>query len=146
MNRLKPLEGSCHCGNIHYQLHLTKALKSYTARACQCSFCRKHSGTYISDPKGKLLISIKDRKQANHYRFASKVIEFLICKSCGVLPCAIRTIDDKQHGIVNIHTLKSNIASTLEVQPLDYDEESEADKKHRHNQNWIADVTLTTER
>jgi len=139
------LEGNCHCGNIHYQLQLTKSLKTYIGRACQCSFCQKHSATYISDPQGKLSIHIKNGDQVSRYQFASKVAEFLVCQACGVLPCAIRKIDEKLYAVVNIHSLKSDIVPGLTTQPFDYDGESESDKEARHTQNWISEVKLTVD-
>ena len=142
MSKSNSTKGSCHCGNIEFQLQLTQAIETYTARACQCSFCRKHNATYISDPQGSLSIQVKQKSELSRYRFASGVVDFLVCKSCGVIPCVTREIEGNLYGVVNIHTLQDSKALDLVVAPMDYDGEAESAKEQRHQNNWIADTSI----
>ena len=53
-------------------------------RACQCSFCRQHQSRSVSDPTGRLRITVANGDLLSRYQFAMKSIEFLICRECGV--------------------------------------------------------------
>jgi hypothetical protein len=50
--------GSCHCGNISFELNWLPDPTEIPARACNCSFCTKHGGAWTSLPTGSLRISI----------------------------------------------------------------------------------------
>ena len=77
--------GGCHCGNLGFEMEITSRLSSYSPRTCDCSFCQKHSASYISDNQGKLTIYIEDKNNFNKYRHGDRIADFLICQICGVL-------------------------------------------------------------
>lgn len=77
--------GGCHCGNIVLEMELNGEPASYTPRACDCDFCRKHAASYISDPHGKLVVTVQDEADLSRYRQGSGTAEFLVCRRCGVL-------------------------------------------------------------
>ena len=51
------IRGSCHCGNISFELNWLPDPTEIPARACNCSFCTKHGGVWTSLPTGSLRIS-----------------------------------------------------------------------------------------
>ena len=54
------IHGSCHCGNIAFDLVWEPAPAEIPARACTCSFCRKHGGVWTSNPRGSLRVTERD--------------------------------------------------------------------------------------
>ena len=54
------IRGSCHCGNVTFDLDWEGEPREIPARACGCSSCVKHGGVWTSSPKAKLEVSIRD--------------------------------------------------------------------------------------
>jgi len=81
---LSKMTGRCHCGNLEIVFETNLSPKDMVPRACQCSFCRKHSTAAISDPAGHVTFLAKDPKKLNRYTFGLGSTEFLICRTCGV--------------------------------------------------------------
>lgn len=79
------VEGGCHCGNIEIEMDLSCSLDTYSPRACDCDFCRKHGISYVSDPKGRLQFRVKDKRDLGMYRQGSGTAEFMLCRKCGVV-------------------------------------------------------------
>ncbi|MDG4603983.1 MAG: hypothetical protein P9C48_05560 [Defluviicoccus sp.] len=96
------LTGSCHCGNIHVDVTLTRAPDEYTPRECDCEFCREHGASYISDPSGSLVISVNNKDLLRKYRQGSRIADMILCSNCGVLVGAICQTED--HFIAAINT------------------------------------------
>lgn len=71
--------GGCHCGQVRFEVttDLTPVLD------CNCSLCQKRGAlwTYVDLPAFKLL---SGGDQQTDYRFNSKRIQHLFCKTCGV--------------------------------------------------------------
>jgi hypothetical protein len=95
------LSGGCHCGNLRVDLQLTLAPHAYSPRACDCDFCHKHNATYISDPQGSLVIHFSDERLKGAYRQGSAQAEFIYCKNCGVLVCAMYNAGARLFAAVN---------------------------------------------
>ena len=98
------IEGGCHCGNIEYVFETSIPLERLYLRECQCSFCRKQGAIYTSDPNGNIYINIKDKRNVTKYKFSTKVIEFIFCKRCGVMPYASMSLDQYSYAVINIRT------------------------------------------
>jgi hypothetical protein len=79
------LHGGCHCGGIRVDVELPRPAASYTPRACDCSFCRKHGAAWISDAEGELLITAGADANLREYLQGSGNAHFLLCGDCGVL-------------------------------------------------------------
>ena len=82
MNRY---EGGCHCGNLSIEMQMRRAPGEVAPLACDCDFCTRHAGAYVSDPKGTLEIAVRDEAQLSRYRHGAKVADFLVCRNCGAL-------------------------------------------------------------
>jgi hypothetical protein len=103
---LTKLSGGCHCGNIQMELELARTPETYNPRACDCDFCTKHSATYLSDPKGSLVIRIKDESHVGRYRQGSGQAEFLICTNCGVLVGVLYQSEGRLYGAANAKAIQ----------------------------------------
>ncbi len=137
-------EGACHCGAIRLTVSVAEGAAQLSPRRCGCTFCRKHQGLYVSAPDGELAIAIAEPSAVNRYSFGHKTAEFLVCKTCGVVPAVISEIDGTLYGIVNANALEPPIAiDESRVPTADYEMENEADRLGRRKQRWIGKVTVT---
>jgi len=133
--------GACHCGNIQIEFQSTRLLGEFQPRSCDCSFCSKHGAIYVSDPKGKLVITVRDRGQLNTYRQGSASAEFLMCAKCGVLAAVVYAEGERLYATVNGKAIENSeaLGEEIRVSPwkLGADE-----KKGRWKDTWFADVTI----
>lgn len=98
------IKGQCHCGNISYVAEFSNAPSTYPPRLCDCEFCTSHNAAYTSDPHGSLTIHIQNSDQLIRYRQGSKIADFIICKSCGVLTNVVYEENNRIYASVNIST------------------------------------------
>jgi hypothetical protein len=122
-SKVKDYHGACHCGGIKVHLRTQKTPSELGARACQCSFCKLHGGSYTSDAAGAL--SIETSGPVNRYRMGTGTAEFLICTNCGVVPAATWKRDD------------GKLLSVVRVQCLDIRDELE-----KYTKKWSLDGEL----
>jgi len=133
--------GACHCGNIQFEFCSARLLGEFRPRFCDCSFCSKHGASYVSDPRGKLAIAVRDREALNSYRQGSASAEFLICAKCGVLTAAVYTEGERRYGTVNCNAIENSqaLGQAIRVSPRTLGAD---DKKARWKDLWFADVCL----
>lgn len=134
--------GSCHCENITFKLIWQPEPTEIPARACTCSFCRKHGGVWTACHAGSLKVTIKDAQRVSTYRFGTETADFHICASCGVVPLASCLIDGRLYAVVNVNTFEGIDPALLKRSPVTFDEESHDDRLARRQRNWIADVVI----
>lgn len=134
------LTGSCHCRNISVSVELTRAVSSYSPRACDCELCRRHGAAWVSDPQGSLLIHVRDQVDTGRYRQGAGIAEMLLCRNCGVLVAALWQ-GPPVHGVVNANVLEAR-ESFAAVQPVSPKSLSADAKVSRWQQIWFADVRL----
>jgi hypothetical protein len=103
------LKGSCHCGNVAFALHTNKEASDFTPRICQCSLCKKHEASWISDPEGEAKLLYADRDNVSAYRFGTATSDFIICKKCGVLTAALCEIDGITRAVHNIRSMLDHV-------------------------------------
>lgn len=129
--------GACHCGGIRVHLRTQKTPSELGARACQCSFCRLHGGSFTSDAAG--VLSIKTSGSVNRYRMGTGTAEFLVCTNCGVVPAATWKRDDgKLLSVVRVQCL--DIRDELEKYEKKWSLEHELDNPEerfsRRSRTW----------
>jgi hypothetical protein len=133
--------GGCHCGNIIAEVELTAAPDICHPRACDCDFCRKHSAAYLSDPKGSLVIQIKNAAEVATYRQGNGLAEFILCRTCGVLVAVLLRSDVRIHGAVNVRAFEPGVTfadeRTVSPKKLSGDE-----KLKRWQDVWFANVEM----
>src|SRR5260221_14679366 len=98
---MRAMTGGCHCGNIAVEMELPRAARTYSPRACDCDFCRKHGAAYVSDPQGCLRVRIRDGRDSGTYRQGSEIADCLFCRNCDVLVGANYRSEGKIYGVVN---------------------------------------------
>lgn len=137
------VNGGCHCGNIVAELGLPHAPDTYNPRACDCDFCRKHCASYVSDPKGSLLIRIKDEQNAGRYRQGSGTAELLFCRNCGVLVSVLYRNEGQLFGAVNSKAVEgpSPFGAEQTVSPKTLSPDR---KVKRWQDIWFADVRVVS--
>lgn len=137
------VSGGCHCGNVQVDLELTREPSSYSPRACDCDFCRKHGAAYLSDPQGALTIRIRDAADTKNYRQGNGLADCLFCKNCGVLVGAFYHGDDRVIGVVNVRAIAGGIQFAPE-QSVSPKALSGDEKIARWQDIWFANVTIVT--
>ena len=137
------VNGGCHCGNIRVELALTAAPGDYAPRECDCAFCRKHRAAYVSDPRGSLLISVRDERQSGRYRQGSGQAEMLLCRNCGVLVGALYRDGARTYAAANASAADAQFGTRQPVSPATL---SDADKVRRWKDLWFSEVTIRADR
>ncbi|WP_018988506.1 GFA family protein [Aromatoleum toluclasticum] len=135
------LRGGCHCDAIRVELELPRAPATYTPRACDCDFCRKHGAAYLSDPSGRLHIEIRDPAAVGRYRQGNALAEFLLCKTCGVLVAVVYADGADLYATVNSRVIEGD-PGFPDATPVSPQTLSAHDKVARWKAVWFADVTV----
>lgn len=134
------LKGSCHCGNITFDLDWPGEPDGIPARACTCSFCREHGGVWTACREGVLRVRMREPEQVSRYAFETKTADFHVCKRCGVVPLVTSRVDGRVYAVVNVNTFDNVAQSMLRFASVSFDGEDEANRLARRAKNWIADV------
>ena len=121
---------SCHCAAIRIEFETDKPL---SPRACQCSFCRRHAARSVSDPDGKVTITLGGDVQ--RYRFGRKLADFLICARCGIYVGAVAELDGGSYAVLNLNAFDEPHLE-LAGAPFSYDGESAEERNARRRQRW----------
>jgi hypothetical protein len=131
------LSGGCHCKNIEVEFETSVTPEDTEPRACQCSFCRQHQSRAVSDPGGHLHITVKNGELLNRYQFASKSIEFLVCRECGVYVAGFMPdpTDDNAFATLMISALDDRSGFPLPVSK-NYDDQTSDDHTARRRRVW----------
>jgi len=138
------IHGTCHCGNIAFDLHWEPDPVQIAARACTCSFCTRHGGIWTSAPTGRLNVMIREPALASRYAFGTKTAEFHVCARCGVVPVVTSAIGGRLYAVVNVNTFDEAAAARVHYSPATFEGENETDRLARRERNWIADVSFHT--
>jgi hypothetical protein len=136
------IRGKCHCGNISFALDWEPDPAEIRARACGCSFCRKHGGVWTSHPRGRLRIAVAEPQGLNRYAFGTGTAEFLVCTRCGCVPVVTSLIDGRIYAVVSVNAFEHVDAAIIRRSEADFDGEGTADRLTRRKRNWIADVSF----
>lgn len=137
------IRGSCHCGNISFELDWRPEPLEIPARACTCSFCSKHGGVWTSCPTGSLSVTIADPSAASAYSFETRTAQFHVCSRCGVVPLSTSRIEGRLFAVVNVNTFDGIPPSLLRKTSATLEGETEHARLSRRARNWIADVVFT---
>ena len=128
--------GQCHCGAVGFEFHTEIPPESWSARACQCTFCLKHAGVYTSDPSGSVRFTHRDPELLARYRFGHKTADFVFCGRCGGYLGAITEEGGQQLAVLNIHALDPRPEGLPAAQPMSYEGETSGDRGSRRSKRW----------
>jgi hypothetical protein len=136
------IHGSCHCGNISFELTWEPDPPEINARACGCSFCVKHGGLWTSNPNGRLRVHVADPSLASEYSFETRTALFHTCSRCGIVPVVTSEIDGRLYAVVSVNAFNDVEASRIRRAPASFDGESVDSRLSRRTRNWIGDVVF----
>ena len=134
------IHGACHCGNIAFDLSWDPDPAQIPARACDCTFCRKHGGVWTSNPAGALRVRVKDPRCVEKYAFGTHTADFHVCSRCGVVPVVTSVIDERLYAVVSVNAFENVDASLVKSAPITFEAEDEGARLARRKRGWIADV------
>ncbi|HEY8050536.1 MAG TPA: hypothetical protein VIE63_15290 [Ramlibacter sp.] len=134
------IHGSCHCGNIRFDLDWQPEPTQIAARACTCSFCRKHGGSWTSNPQGTLDVTVADPLLVSEYAFATKTASFHICARCGAVPVVTCDIEGKTFAVVNVNAFDDVDPALVDHATTTFEGEATDDRLARRVRNWIPRV------
>jgi len=135
------LKGSCHCGNVSFTLHTDKDVGDFVPRTCQCSLCKKHDASWISDPEGEADVHYANKDDVNPYRFGTGTSDFIICKKCGVLTVALCELESTTRAVLNVKSMLDH-KFTKEAILTNFDGETVEARLARRTRNWTGKVTV----
>lgn len=104
------ITGSCHCGNLSFELKTVFLPTTLTVRNCQCSFCKAHGAATARDPDGNARIMARDANEITLYRFATKSTDFILCAICGVYVGATITHAQSKYATLNMNLTDIDIS------------------------------------
>lgn len=136
------IRGSCHCGNVAFTLDWLPDPAEIPARACDCSFCARHGGTWTSCPSGSLEVRVNDAASVSQYAFGTKTAQFHVCAICGVVPFVTSRIDGRNYAVVNVNTFEGAAAALLRRTSVHLTDEDAGARLERRKRNWIANVLV----
>lgn len=134
------ISGSCHCGNITFQLDWSPDPATIPARACTCSFCAQHGGVWTSCSTGDLAVAVADPARVSHYAFGTRTALFHVCAQCGVVPVVTSEIDGTTYAVVSVNAFRGVDSSLLVRDSVSFEEEDERLRLARRKRNWIPRV------
>ncbi|MBV9696267.1 MAG: hypothetical protein JO005_04995 [Gammaproteobacteria bacterium] len=133
------LTGRCHCGDIGFELDWPEGAE-IPARACDCTFCRKHGGLWTAHPRAALRVRLASGARVQDYAFGTRTAQFRICTRCGVVPLVTSRIAGHLYAVVSVNALEGLDPTRLRRLPVSFDGEDETARLARRTKNWIADV------
>ena len=136
------IRGGCHCGNVGFALAWPDSMERIPARACGCTFCRKHGASWTSHPEARLRVTVRDADRMERYTFGTRTADFLVCRACGVAPVAVSRIDGREYAVVNVNTFEDSDAALLDRSSSDFEGEATEDRLARRQSRWIAEVEV----
>jgi hypothetical protein len=136
------IQARCHCGNIAFTLDWEGDRPEIPARACGCTFCVKHGGTWTSNPRGTLAIRIREPARVSRYEFGTRTATFHVCAKCGSVPFVTSDIAGHRYAVVNVNMFDNVDPAWLRRGPADFEGEDIESRLARRKRNWIADVQI----
>jgi hypothetical protein len=127
------LRGGCHCGAVAIEFSTGQPLDAIGVRECQCTFCRKHGALSLTDRDGHVVISGRDA-DVIRYRFATRLADFLLCRSCGAWIAAVVTSGETTRSTINARLLDHAFAQSPSA--ADYSTESADQRLARRLERW----------
>jgi len=138
------IRGSCHCGNIQFDLDWAIPDEGIPVRKCSCTFCVKHGSAWTSNLDGERGIAIGDASLVSQYRFGTRTADFNVCTVCGIVPVVTCRIDGRDYAVVNVNTFEHRDKLSFAESPSNFDGEGTDSRLERRKRNWISRVHIKT--
>src|SRR5215471_1748471 len=137
------IEGKCHCGNIRYAIEWPGDGADITIRACGCTFCIKHGGSWTSHRDAELNGEVRNASLVSKYRFGTETADFYVCGRCGAVPFVTSAIEGHLYAVVNVNTFEGINLSSLLRTATNFDGEGTGERLERRKRNWIQAVQIS---
>ena len=76
------LKGSCHCGDVAFEVDAPSPL---VVQDCNCSICTKSGFLHLIVPKSRFRL-LRGEEKLTTYTFNTGVAKHLFCATCGMKP------------------------------------------------------------
>jgi hypothetical protein len=107
--------GGCQCGAVSYEVHLDLG----TPITCNCSRCQPLGLALSFAPRHAFVLQSGD-DNLTEYRFNTKQIQHLFCKTCGVESFAYGALPDGSPTVaINVNCLEGVDPRALECRHVD---------------------------
>lgn len=136
-------DGGCHCGALDIRYESEVAPEETEVRASLCSFCRKHGSRAVSDPEGRLTVTIHDAAVVRRYRFGLGTADYILCGRCGVYVAAVLSEGDALYGIAIVNALEDAERFTRSPTPADYSAEDDSARRRRRRARWTPTAIIS---
>ena len=114
MAESKTYRGSCHCGNVKYEVQTDLA----TVLACNCSICSR-AGYLLAFVPAEQFKLLSGQDAQSDYQFNTKNIHHLFCTTCGVRSFGHGTgPDGSAMYAINVRTLDAVDLDALNIQKV----------------------------
>jgi hypothetical protein len=116
MSESKSYEGSCHCGNVKF--NVTTDLAS--VMECNCSHCSRKGFLLTFVPPTAFELTAGNEAELTEYTFNKHKIKHKVCPKCGVQSFARGTMPDGSPIVaVNVRCLPAVDKGRLAIQQVD---------------------------
>ncbi|MFZ5896592.1 MAG: GFA family protein [Myxococcota bacterium] len=116
MSDLQNYSGSCHCGNVKYDVDLDL---SGGVISCNCSICRRTGALLAFVPPEQFNLH-SGADKVSDYQFNKKIIHHLFCSNCGIRAfCRGTGPDGKKMVSVNVRCLDGVDLDKLKINHYD---------------------------
>jgi hypothetical protein len=136
------IRGSCHCRNVSFSLAWNPDPGEIPARACTCSFCRKHGGVWTSNPNATLEVRVREPSLVSKYAFGTGTAEFHICARCGVAAVVTSRIDGHLYAVVSVNAFDGVDSAMIRTAAAEFGDEATERRLERRKRSWISSVTF----
>ncbi len=103
---------------------------------------RLHGARTITDPNGRVTITVGAADALIRYRFGLKTADYLVCGRCGVYVAAVLAEEGSSYATVNLNTFESSERFTQPPMPVSYDGETETERRARRREKWTPAVPV----
>ena len=110
-DQTKPVNASCHCGAVQFEVTLSNGLQS--ARRCSCSFCAMRGAIAVSAKLDGIRFT-KGEAALKLYQFNTNTAKHYFCEVCGIYTHHQRRSNPNEFGV--------NVSCLEGVSPFDFEE------------------------
>lgn len=114
MLETKTYSGSCHCGDVRFEV----TAEITNASSCNCSICGRVGWLMASVSPAQFKLLSSANMQAD-YQFGSKTMHHLFCRNCGIRSFGTYAADGQEKIVVNLRCLDGLDVDALPVQKFD---------------------------
>lgn len=108
-SEISEISGACHCTKVQFNVKLTNGL--YSARRCNCSYCRMRGAIAVSAQLDSIDIT-SGKELLKTYQFNTMAAKHYFCSNCGIYTHHQRRSNPQQYGV--------NVACLDGLSPFDF--------------------------